>query len=225
MVDWSGAILAILRAVKKDKSRIDPKFIAIKPRKLSDDNILRGVAALRAVLAFVPHTALAVPVLSLGEMGFNLWKRISLMREYDQIKFPPLDPNVLRFQIQTEGELNKHYGILADEHNWNSETISELEEIFNDFSYITSFELMKAKYPHIDEDYIKESCARNKEILQANLHEIEQQITKVSHRPEVKSDMINAVETLKHLFPAMRDWALLSSEGFQEMVEIIDLVI
>ena len=70
-VDWSGVILAILRVVKKEKHKVDPKYIVIKPRMLSDDNILKGVAALRAVLAFVPPAAIAVPVLSLGEMGFQ----------------------------------------------------------------------------------------------------------------------------------------------------------
>ncbi len=71
-IDWSGAILAILKAVKKDKQKVDPKYIVIKPRVLSDDNILRGVSALRAVLAFVPPAAIAVPVLGLGVMGFNI---------------------------------------------------------------------------------------------------------------------------------------------------------
>lgn len=225
MVDWSGAILAILRAVKKEQYRVDPKFIVVKPRTLSDDNILRGVAALRAVLAFVPQTAIAVPVLSLGEMGFNLWKRISLARDYDQIKFPPIDPNVMRLQIQMDKELNKHYGYLAAEHNWNEETISELEEVFNDFSYITSFELLQAKYPHVAEEYVKTRCVRNREILQANLYEIEQEIQKVSHKPEIKANLQDALEALKQLFPAMRDWSLFNSEGFQELVEIIDTVV
>lgn len=225
LIDWSGAILAILKAVRKEDHKIDPKYIVIKPRILSDDNILRGVSALKAVLTFVPPAAIAVPILSLGEVGFNIWKRISLAREYDDIKFPPIDPNVMRLQIQLDEELNKHYRFLCDESNWNDETIAELEKVFNDFSFITSLELLQAKYPHVDGEYIKNRCVRNREILQANLYEIEQEIKKVSQRPEVQGNLHAALEALKQLFPAMRDWALFNSEGFDEIVEIIDLVI
>lgn len=223
-VDWSGAILAIVRVLKKEKHKVDPKYIVIKPRMLSDDNILKGVAALRAVLAFVPPAAIAVPVLSLGEMGFQIWKRIALAKEYDQIKFPPIDPNIMRLHFQMDKELNKHYGHLCAEHNWNDETISELEAVFNDLSYITSLEFMQGKYPHMDGEYLKNRCVRNKEILQANLYEIEQEIQKVSHRPEIKANLREGLEALKSLFPAMRDWSLFNSEGFDEILDIIDTV-
>ena len=225
MVDWSGAVLAIVGAIKKEDYKIDPKFIAVKPRILSDDNILRGVSALRAALAFIPPVAIAAPILGLGQMGFNLWKKISLSREYDSVQFPPLDPNVLRFQIQTDPELSKHYAILTAEHNWGPETISELERVFNDFSFITSFELLRAKYPHVDENYITTRCMRNKRILEANLYEVEQEIIKISQRPEIKANIQDALEALKELFPAMRDWSLFNSQGFQEMIETIDTVI
>lgn len=225
MIDWSGAIFAILKAVKKEDHKIDPKYIVIKPRVLSDDNIMKGVAALKAVLTFVPPAAIAVPVLSLGEVGFNIWKRISLAREYDDIKFPPVDPNVMRLHIKLDTELNKHYGHLTAESNWNNENISELEKVFNDFSFITSLELMQAKYPHVDEEYIKNRCMRNREILQANLYQIEQEIRKVSHRPEVQGNLHAGLEALKNLFPAMRNWSLFNSQGFKEILEIIDLII
>lgn len=223
-VDWSSAILAILRVVKKEKQKVDPKYIVIKPRVLSDDNILKGVAALRAVLAFVPPAAIAIPVLSLGEMGFQIWKRISLARDYDQIKFPPIDPNIMRLHFETDQELSKHYGYLCAEANWNADAISELESIYNDFAYITSLEMMQGKYPQVDEEYLKNRCQRNKNILQANLYEIEQEIQKVSHRPEIKANLAEGLEALKSLFPAMRDWSLFNSEGFNEILEIVDTV-
>lgn len=225
MVNWTGAILAILKAAKKEDSKIDKKYIVIKPRLLSDDNIWRGVAALKAVLAFVPPAAIAVPVLSLGEVGFNLWKRISLARDYDQLKFPPVDPNVMRFLLRFDEELKKHYGELILEHNWNEEAIAELEKVHNDFSFITSFELLRAKYPHIDEDYIKTRCANNRNVLQANLYLIEQEIQKVSHRPEIDTNVREALDALKKLFPVMRDWALFNSDGFDELVELIDTLV
>jgi hypothetical protein len=223
-IDWLGAALEILKAVQKDKQKVDPKYIVIKPRILSDDNILRGVAALRAVLTFVPPAAIAVPVLSLGEMGFNIWKRISLSKEYDQIKFPPNNPNTMRLQFEMDEELNKHYGYLCAEHNWNVESIAELETVYNDFSYITNFEVMQGKYPHVAEEYLKTRCVRNREILQANLSEIEQEIQKVSHRPEVKANLAEGLESLKTLFPAMRDWSLFNSEEFDEMLELVDTI-
>lgn len=225
MVNWIGAILAVLKAARKEDSKVDAKYIVIKPRLLSDDNLLRGVAALKAVLTFVPPATIAVPVLSLGEVGFSLWKRISLARDYDQIKFPPVDPNVMRLLVQLDEELKKHYGELVLEQNWNEETIGELEKVYNDFSFITSFELLQAKYPHVDEDYIKARCANNRKVLQANLHLIEQEIQKVSHRPEIDTNVRGALEAVKTLFPAMRDWALFNSDGFDELVELIDTVV
>ncbi len=47
LVDWIGAALAILKAAKKEDLHIDPKYIVIKPRILSDENYLRGVSLLR----------------------------------------------------------------------------------------------------------------------------------------------------------------------------------
>lgn len=225
MVDWSAAVLGILRAAKKDWRKVDPKYIVVKPRLLSDDNIWRGVGALRAVLAFIPPAALAIPVLSLGEMGFNLWKRISLARDYDHIKFPPIDPNTMRVSMQIDAEMKKHYGRLLLEHNWNDETISELEKVYNDFSFITNPDLLRAKYPEFEFEYIKMRCQRNKDILQTSLDQIEQEIMKVSHTPEIRANLQEALEALKDLFPTMRDWALFNSEGFQEIVEIIDTIV
>jgi hypothetical protein len=225
LVNWAGAVLAILKAARKENSQIDEKYIIVKPRLLSDENVWRGVAALKAVLAFIPPAAIAVPVLSLGEMGFNLWKRISLAREYDQIKFPPIDPNVMRVSVELDEELKRHYGQLVMEHNWNAETIEELEKVYNDFSFITSFELLRAKYPHVNEEYIKTRCSHNRDVLQANLYLIEQEIQKVSHRPEINANIREALEALKKLFPVMRDWALFNSEAFDELVEIIDTIV
>ena len=225
LIDWIGAVLALLKAAKKEDSDIDKKYIVVKPRILSDANLLRGVSALKAVLAFIPPTSLAVPVLSLGEVGFQIWKRIALAKEYDQIKFPPIDPNILRVSVGLDIELKKHYGELILTHNWNKEAIEELEKVYNDFSFITSFELLRAKYPHVDEEYIRRRCGHNRNVLQANLYLIEQEIQKISHRPEINTNVRAALEAVKELFPAMRDWSLFNSDGFDELVEIIDTIV
>lgn len=225
MINWAGAILSVLKAVKKEDQKIEPKYLAIKPRMFSDQNILRGVAALKAVLTFVPPAAIAAPVLGLGEMGFNIWKNIALRQDYNQIKFPPVDPNVMRVNVQFDEELNKHYGHLTLAHNWDQEATAELEKVYNDFSFITSFELLHTKYPHVDEEYVKTVCIRNRELLNANLYQIEQEIFKVSKKPEIETNVQDAVKALKDLFPAMRNWALFNSEGFEEVIEIIDTVI
>ncbi len=224
LIDWSGLIMAVLKTVKKEDQTIDPKYIVIKPRALSDHNMLRGVAALRAVLAFVPPAAIAVPILSLGEVGFKIWKRVALGVAYDSIKFPPIDPNIMRMNIQLDEELNKHYGQLALSQNWNSEAIQELEAVYNDFSFITSQELLQAKYSQVDTEYIKNACLRNSQLLEENLYEIEQEIQKVSQRPEVDTNLRDALEALKKLFPAMRDWSMFNSEGFDEIMEILDTI-
>ncbi len=225
MVDLIGAALAILKAAKRENSEVDKKYIVVKPRILSDHNLLRGVAALKAVVAFIPPASVAAPLLSLGEVGFQIWKRIALAQEYDQIKFPPIDPNVLRVSVELDEELKKHYGELTLTHNWNAEAIGELEKVYNDFSFITSAELLQAKYPQVDQEYIQGRCVHNRDILQANLSQIEQEIQKVSHRPEINANIQAAVEALREVFPAMRDWSLFNSDGFDEVVELIDTIV
>ena len=224
-VDWSAFMFGIIRASKSDWSRLDPKHVIIKPKILSEDNIWRGVGALRAVLSFVPSAALAIPILSLGEMGFNIWKRISLDQEYDQIKFPSIDPNTMRVSMRIDSEMKKHYGYLLLEHNWDDATIAELEKVYNDFSFMTNPELLQAKYPEFNSEYVQARCRRNKDILQTDLDLIEQEIKKASLTPEIRMNIAEAIEALKNLFPAMRDWGLFNSEGFQEIIEIIDTVV
>ncbi len=225
MVNWLGAALAILKASKKENIKVDKKYIIIKPKVLSDENILKGVAALKAVLTFIPPAAIAVPILGLGEIGFNLWKRISLSQEYDQLKFPPLDPNILRLSVELDEELGKHYQNLLTNENWNETTISEVEKVYNDFSFITDFEMLRAKYPHVNEAYIKARCKHNESVLGTKLSLIEQEIQKVSYPPEMDAKVREALETLKQLFPALRDWALFNDDGFNEIVGIVDTIV
>lgn len=225
LVDWSVFLTATYKAIKKEDLRIDPKYIVIKPRALSDHNLLRCVNALRAVLSVIPATAIGAPILSLGEMGFNIFKHISLQAEFSQLKFPPIDPNTLRVSIQIDPELNKHFGYMIAPHNWNSATLRELEPIYNDFSFITSWELLQAKYPQVSESYVKARAAQNLDYLQTALYQIEQEIVKHSHVPEVQHNLKDALEALKQLFPVMRDWALFNSEGFNEILELIDIAV
>jgi len=224
LINWAGLILSVLKTVKKEDQKIDPKYIAIKPRVLSDHNLLRGVSALRTVLTFIPPAAIAAPILSLGEVGFKIWKRIALSGEYDSLLYPPPDPNVIRMKFQLDTELNKHYGHLILGHNWNETTVDELEKIYNDFSFITSGELLHSKYPHIDFDYITNVCGRNRDVLNENIYKIEQEIIKVSQQAAVDTNLRDALEALKSIFPAMRDWSLFNSEGFDEIMEILDTV-
>jgi len=225
LVDWSGLILSVLKAAKSEDQPVDSKYIVIKPRILSDHNILRGVSVLRAVLAFVPAAALAAPLLALGETGFLIWKRIALGREWDELVFPPADPNIMRISVELDSELNKHFGNLILQHNWDSEAISEMEKIYNDFWFITDAEMLRAKYPQVDFTYISSCCARNRDVLQSELSTIEQAIKQNSQGAVVDANVKEAIGALKELFPAMRNWALFNSEGFDELVDIIDTVV
>jgi len=227
LIDWIGAVFAILKAAKKETLEVDEKYIVIKPRILSDENYLRGVSALKVALTFVPFPGaqIAGPVLALGEVGFKLWKRISLSRDYDQLVFPPVDPNMLRFFVQLDPELAKHYGDLTTIANWGNAAIQELEPIFNDLSFLTNFEMLRAKYPHFDHDYLKRRAAENLATLQTNLDAIEQALLQVSQSPETNANIRGAFESLKGLFPVMNDWALFNSEGFDEVISIIDTIL
>lgn len=223
LVDWSTFLSATFRALKSEDKKIDPKYIVIKPRILSDDNLWRGIAGLRAVFAVIPVTAILSPILTLGEVGFNIFKHAALNVELDHVKFPPIDPNIMRVSIQTDDELNRHYGDLTSEHNWNSQTLRQLELVYNDFSFMTNWELVQSKYPQVSEEYIKARCAQNLDYLQENIRVISQQLEEYSHIPEINHNIQEAIEALKQLFPAMRDWALFNSEGFQEVVSAIDI--
>ncbi len=227
LIDWIGAILAIIKAARKEDLKVDEKYIVIKPRILSDENYLRGVSALKAALIFMPFpgSQIAGPVLALGEVGFKLWKRISLSREYDQLRFPPVDPNMLRFFIQLDSELAKNYGELTTPQNWSSEAIQELEPIFNDLSFLTDFEMLRAKYPHLNHEYLKQRASENLATLRGNLDSIEQALLRVSQSPETNANIRGAFESLRDLFPVMNDWALFNSEGFDEIIEIIDTIL
>ncbi len=227
LIDWIGAVFAIIKAAKKETLDVDEKYIVIKPRILSDENYLRGVSALKVALTFVPFPGaqIAGPVLALGEVGFKLWKRISLSREYDQLEFPPVDPNMLRFFVQLDPELAKHYGHLTTPENWGEDAMQELEPVFNDLSFLTNFEMLRAKYPHFDHDYLKDRAAENLATLQTSLDAIEQALLQVSQSPETNANIRGAFESLKGLFPAMNDWALFNSEGFDEVIDIIDTIL
>lgn len=224
MIDWVAAAFAILKATKKDDLRVDEKYIVIRPRMLSDDNYLRGVSVLRGVLSLIPPAAIAAPILGLGAIGFNIWKRIALNKEYDRLEYPPVDPNMLRLSIEMEPELKKHYGNLILEHNWDMEAISELEKVYNDFQFITDGKMLQAKYPHVADDYIMSRTLINKHNLQEKLAQIEQGLLKVSHKPEINHNIREAFDTIKELFPVMNDWALFNSEGLDDVIEVLDTI-
>ena len=224
MIDWVAAAFAILKATKKDDLRVDEKYIVIRPRMLSDENYLRGVSVLRGVLSLIPPAAIAAPILGLGAIGFNIWKRIALNKEYDRLEYPPVDPNMLRLSIEMEPELKKHYGNLILEHNWGMEAISELEKVYNDFQFITDGKMLQAKYPHVADDYIMSRTLINKHNLQENLEQIEQGLLKVSHKPEINHNIREACDMIKELFPVMNDWALFNSEGLDDVIGVLDTI-
>jgi len=225
IIEWLGLVLAIIKSVKDENQGISPKYITIKPKVLSDDNMLRGLAALRTALAFIPATAIAAPVMLLGEVGFNIWKRIALSGEYDSLLYPPVDPNVIRAKFEFDEELNKYYGHLITPEQWGPDSVSNLESVYNDFSFITDSELLKAKYPEITASYTEEVAAQNKELLDQSLLEIEQQIVELSQKAIGETHVRDAIEALKVVFPALSNWALFNSEGFNEVLELIDTVI
>jgi len=224
LVNWLGAALSILKAAKKTDLGVDKKYIVVRPRILSDENYLRGVSVLRGVLTLIPPAAIASPILGLGAIGFKIWKRIALNTEYDRLEYPPVDPNMLRLSIAMDTELKKHYGHLILEQNWDLEAVAELEKIYNDFQFITDNQMLRAKYPHISDEYITQRALINQHNLQTKLTQIEQGLLQVSQKPEIDHDIRKAFEILKDLFPAMNDWALFNSEGFDDILEILDTI-
>ena len=224
LIDFLSAALSILKAAKKQDLKVDPKYIVVQPRILSDKNYLRGVSVLRGVLTLIPPAAIAAPVLGLGAMGFKIWKRIALNTEYDSLEYPPIDPNLLRLAIEMDPELKKHYGHLTLPHNWDDEAINELEPIYNDFQFITDANSLRAKYPEVSQKYIDKRVTINLHTMQKHLTTIEQALVEVASTPEIEHNIRKGFEFLKELFPAMNDWALFNSEGFDNVLEILDTI-
>ena len=223
-VSWFGAIVSILKTVRRKDTKVESKYLVIKHRILSDENYLRGVSVIRSVLTLIPPAAIAAPILGLGAMGFKIWKRIALSQDYNQILYPPVDPNMLRLSIALDTELNKQYGQLILDVNWNEESISRLESIYNDFQFLTNFEMLRIKYPEVDEEYIRDRVGINQHNLQMNLDAIEQEVLKVSHKAEINHNVREAFGLFKELFPVMNDWALFNSEGFDDILELLDTI-
>ncbi len=224
MINWLGAILSILKAVRKEKLEVEQEYIIIKPRVLSDENMLRGVAALQAILTFIPPAAVASPALGLGVMGFKIWKHIALGRSYDQLKYPPIGPNMLRMSIELDPELNKHYGELVRPEGWEWDNMRVLEPMFNDFQYITNAQILKSKYPHVDSEYIDKTARRNLKDMGVQIDILEQSLITHSTSPEIEHNIRDAFEYVRKIFPAMNDWALFNSKGFDQVLDALDAV-
>jgi hypothetical protein len=226
LVDFIGAALAILKAARKQGLEVDPKLIVVKPRILSDENLLRAVSAVKAALVLYPPAAvIGGAALGLGEMGFKIWKRISLSRDYDELAFPPVDPNMLRLSIEMDQELKRHYGTLAEEAGRDDEALSELEAVYNDFQFITDPQMLKAKYPQVDSEYIEKQAASNRKAMGRQLDVLEQSLLAHSMPPEVEHNIRDAFGYVRDLFPVMNDWALFNSDGFDDLLEIVDTIL
>jgi len=157
-------------------------------------------------------------------VGFKIWKRISLGRDYDQIQYPPTDPNMLRLSIELDPELSKHYGELVMSHNWTHETMQELEPVFNDFQFITDAQMLKSKYPHIDTEYIDKTAAKNRRNMDTRIDNLEQTLVSHSTSPEIEHNIRAAFEYVRKIFPTMNDWALFNSEGFDQILDALDTI-
>ena len=219
MVDWTTALLSIMKTIKKEPVEIDPQYLAIKPAFFSDHNQLRALAALRVVLRVIPPTQVLSSVLGLGETGFQIWKAIALRKDYKALTFPPIGLNTLIFLVESDAALHAHFGHLI------KENLPKLKEVHNDFSFITEEALLRFKYPDMPLSYIQACCERNLTLLGKNLYKIEQVLESHKNTPEVDANLREAMEAIKNIFPSMRNWALLNSKTFDQVLEVLDTLV
>lgn len=226
-IDWSSMILGVAKTIRGSSSEVEDKFLILKPHALSDDNVIKAVSVLRLVLSFVPHPAatLAGPLMGLGVTGFNLWKRMSASKEFDLLKTPLVDINIMRAFFSNTPALSTAYPEVLKSGPVSDSQISKWERIYNDISFITDSKILQAKYPEIDASFLEKRAARNAEIMQKALTEIQQEILKVSKSPETDANIKQAFSFLMELFPAMQSWVLFNSKNFDSIVEIIDTVV
>ena len=225
MIDWLGAVSALVGAAKGKKNKVDSKYLYFKPRILSDDNYMRAVSGIKGVMTFLPFPGMQIagPVLGLGQMGFKLWKRIALSKEFDQLQFPLANPNTLHLHFSFDPELKNNYQAYLDD--WGDASIQKLQEVYNDLLFMTNPQILKAKYPNLSPTYLEKAAAKNHTILQGNIDQLEQEYLKVSHSPQIDHNIGKLFEYLRELFPALNDWALFNSDAFDEAVDIIDTVL
>lgn len=226
-VDWSSIVVGVATAIKGSPSKTADGYMIIKPAILSDANILTAVSILRLVLSAipVPGVALASPLLGLGTVGFDLWKRMAFSKAYDQLKIPPVDPNILKVFFLTTPALKAAYIDMLTIAEVSEENIEKLEKVYNDISFITNADFLVAKYPNIDAGFLRARAKRNLTVMQINIEQIEQAVLQKSNTPETHADAKKAFGLVKELFPAMSDWSLLKSDGFKNIVSIIDLAV
>ncbi len=225
MIDWIGAASAFIGAAKGKSKKVDSKYLYLKPRILSDENYMRAVSGIKGIMTFLPFPGMQIagPVLGLGQMGFKLWKRIALSKEFDQLQFPLVNPNTLHLHFSFDPELKKNYGAFLDD--WGEESIQKLQEVYNDIHYMTNPKILKAKYPTLSQAYLDKAAAKNHTILQGNIDQLEQEYRKVSHSPQIDHKIGKLFEYLRELFPALNDWALFNSDAFNEAVDVIDTIL
>lgn len=227
MVDWSAIILTIIKSIKTEDRKVDEKYIIIKPKILSDANYLKGISVLKAAVSFIPAPgiALAAPLLSLGTAGLNIWKRFQLSADFDQLKIPLVNPNTLYLHFSLDSELKNSYSNLLKPENWNESSIEKLERIYNDLNYITESVLLISKYPNLKREYLEKRALENKQSLQKTLMILEQELIKVAPDSKTEQNVREAFESLKIIFPVLNDWSLFNSEGFNEVIDIIDTIV
>ncbi len=225
MIDWIRVLSSLIGAAKGKAQKVDSKYLYLKPRILSDENYMRAVSGIKGVMTFLPFPGMQIagPVLGLGQMGFKLWKRIALSKEFDQLQFPLVNPNTLHLHFSFDPELKQHYGVYLD--NWDEASILKLQGVYNDLLYMTNPQILKAKYPKIDSTYLEKAAAKNHTVLQGNIDQLEQEYKKVSHSPQIDHKIGKLFEYLRELFPALNDWALFNNSTFKEAIKVIDTVL
>lgn len=217
MVDWLKVALTLFRLTKKEEPVIAPEHIEVEQRTFSDENLLKGLGALRTVLSFIPPAQIVPAALTLGEVGFKVWKMVALRKEYEVFAVPPMGLNTLSYRLTSDPVLNEHFGHLVEKNDWGT-----AKQVVHDFMYSTDADLLQEKYPQLEREYLENICHKNQAILGNGLELLERQLVKHRHIPEVDQNLAEAVEALKVVFPKLRNTALLKSGGFDQVVEILD---
>lgn len=219
MIDWTKITLTLLQLAKKKEKIIDPNLLEIKPKVLSDANLLTGLAALKAVLSFIPATTLASHALSLGDVGFKVWKRLALQEGYDFFNIQPVGRATILFKLKYNEDLSPYFSELVEKGDWQKCAI-----VFDDFTFCTDPLILHYKYPQVSLTCIEKICQQNKKLLGVKLQDIKQVIKTQRNIAEVDHNFEEAIEALENIFPAMKNWAIIQSDSFDEIVEIIDTI-
>lgn len=215
-ISWLGILETISNSLKSKEKNTSITYREIRPALLNDANLIGSVRLIRKLFTFIPGLSSVAPVLALGEVGAQVWKRLALTKQFDQLTILPIDPLIAKVFLDMTPETSSAFPDASEDLAC---------QIYSDLQYITDAKILSAKYPQLPVDFLTHKAEENLQTLKESLDILEKQIIKIGHHPEVDIQIRTAFDAIRQLFPALQSWALLNSIAFDQVISILDAIV